>query len=575
MNDDIPPVDDSIDAGKRLVRLRSNVGQSLGERLTNHFYRLTWRTPLHALRLRGRYPLKLLTVPDDPIAGDAVRGRALIAGQIVWRSESIKVADYDFAVATAAPGLDIHMQSFVWLRDLAAGGARAEGAPVAEALTRRWLERHGALVSDTAWRGDLWGKRILYWAAHAPLILSSTDLVYRSAVLNALARGARHLDRVADRMPLGIGRIAAWCGIVAAGLLIPGGDPRRSFGEAGLARALAGNFTNDGGSLCRSPLNQMEAVTLLSMLRAVYVARKAAPPDFLETALNIAVPPLLGATMGDGGLANWQGGSATGEAVNAVVAGSGVRARPLRQARDWGYQRVQSGQTIVIVDGAPPPTSQIATAGCASTLAIELSDGVHRIVVNCGGARMVGTPVPPALAEGLRTTAAHSTLILSDSNSTAIHADGSLGRGVTEVELDRTDTEIGSRIEASHDGYGKRYGLLHSRSVAVSPDGREVRGEDVLRPARANRKPQAAHFAARFHLGPAVEVSPTADGMGALLRISEGALWQFRCHGGALQIDESVWVDGNGRPHNTKQLVVTGDTPPGGASISWAFRRAG
>jgi uncharacterized heparinase superfamily protein len=60
-----------------------------------------------------------------------------------------------------------------------------------------------------------------------------------------------------------------------------------------------------------------------------------------------------------------------------------------------------------------------------------------------------------------------------------------------------------------------------------------------------------------------------------LLRISEGALWQFRCHGGALQIDESVWVDGNGRPHNTKQLVVTGDTPPGGASISWAFRRAG
>jgi hypothetical protein len=28
-----------------------------------------------------------------------------------------------------------------------------------------------------------------------PLILSSTDLVYRSAVLNTLARGARHLDR--------------------------------------------------------------------------------------------------------------------------------------------------------------------------------------------------------------------------------------------------------------------------------------------------------------------------------------------------------------------------------------------
>ena len=41
--------------------------------------------------------------------------------------------------------------------------------------------------------------RVLFWTAHAPLILSSTDLIYRSKVLNTLARGGRHLDRYADR----------------------------------------------------------------------------------------------------------------------------------------------------------------------------------------------------------------------------------------------------------------------------------------------------------------------------------------------------------------------------------------
>ncbi|MFX9680561.1 heparinase II/III family protein, partial [Acinetobacter baumannii] len=81
----------------------------------------------------------------------------------------------------------------------------------------------------------------------------------------------------------------------------------------------------------------------------------------------------------------------------------------------------------VILDGAPPPIARLVEGGCASTLAFEMSDGPHRLVVNCGGARAGVVQLPAALAEGLRTTAAHSTLIVGDSNSTAIHADGTLG----------------------------------------------------------------------------------------------------------------------------------------------------
>ena len=49
---------DGIPPGKRLVRAGGGAGLSLGERMAAHFYRLTWRTPFHKLRLRGRYPLK-------------------------------------------------------------------------------------------------------------------------------------------------------------------------------------------------------------------------------------------------------------------------------------------------------------------------------------------------------------------------------------------------------------------------------------------------------------------------------------------------------------------------------------
>ena len=571
---------DGVEEGKRLIRLGGDKGLSLADRLSERFHRLTWRTPIHSMRLKGRYPLKLIAVPDDPIMGDVPRGRAMLEGMLSFRGERLAIETIDFAKPAFAKTLAEHLHGFAWLRDLSTVATRAQGAPIAEYLMARWLDAHADTVDGTAWRVDLWGRRILFWTSHAPLILSSTDLVYRSKVLNALARGARHLDRGADKAPAGVPRIAAWAGIVAAGLLIPGGDPRRAFGEAGLARALATGLTDDGGAVSRSPAALLETIELLAMLRETYAARRIDLAEPIASALARAVPALLGVTLGDRALASWQGGGPVGAArVSAVIEATGIRTRPLRQSRDWGYQRLAAGTAVLVVDAAPPPVARLVEGGCASTLAFEFSDGAARLIVNCGGARAAQSGMPASLLEGLRTTAAHSTLTIADSNSTAIHADGTLGRGVAQVELSRQESDAASRIEASHDGYVRRYGFSHRRQLMLTGDGRELRGEDALLPAGRRRRRGTTFFAVRFHLGHGVQASPTADGLAAILRLpgqgsATGALWQFRSRGGMLGIEDSVWIDASGRPLHTQQLVVSGEASAGGASISWALKRA-
>lgn len=572
-DDDAGP--DGIDEGKRMVRLGGDKGLSLAERVAERFHRLTWRTPIHGLRLKGRHPLKLIAVPDDPFAGDIARGRALLDGMISFRGEQRAIDALDLGKRETNRALAEYVQSFLWLRDLSTVATRAQATPIAEQLMRRWLDAHADSVSEPAWRADLWGRRILLWTAHAPLILSSADLVYRSRVLNTLARGARHIDRGAEKMAPGVPRIAAICGVVAAGLLIPGGDARRGATEAALGKAIAASVFEDGGTVARSPVAQLDIIMLLTMLRETYVARRLEPPALIAQTLARLVPALLGVMLGDGALSSWQGGGPlTAEAIAQVIAATGVRTRPLRQARDWGYQRLAAAETVVIVDAAPPPVARLVEGGCASTLAFEMSDGPHRLVVNCGGARAALAQIPATLADGLRTTAAHSTLIVGDSNSTAIHPDGTLGRGVGEVELARQESETSSRLEASHDGYVRRYGFLHRRQLVLGSDGRELRGEDSLLPASKRRKLGATPFAIRFHLGAGVRVTPTADGQAALLRLPGNLLWQFRCRGGSMAIEESLWIDGEGRPQSTSQLVVTGEAPAGGASVSWALKRA-
>ena len=46
-----------------------------------------------------------------------------------------------------------------------------------------------------------------------------------------------------------------------------------------------------------------------------------------------------------------------------MVEASGVRTRPLRQPRDWGYQRLAAGSAVLVMDAAPPPVGRVVEGG--------------------------------------------------------------------------------------------------------------------------------------------------------------------------------------------------------------------
>jgi uncharacterized heparinase superfamily protein len=527
-------------------------------------------------RLMGsrRQPLRLIAVPRDHVQGDRSRGDSLLAGKLVCGTETLPLADLDFAAVGAEGPVAEYLQGFSWLRDLAAAASREKGARIAEAIVGRWLLAHGTRI-DLAWRPDLWGERILFWSAYAPYILSSSDAGYRSALLNTLARGARHLEATADKAPAGLKRVTAWAGAAVAALLVQGGAARLARAESGLGRALASAQTDDGGLISRTPFEQVQLVDRLGLLRSAYFAAKHTPPESFETAAAAALSALQGVILGDRALSSWQGGNA-GEAsrLTAIVEGCGLRARALRQPRGWGFHRLSALGTVAVIDAAPPPPPKAAPSGCASTLAFELSDGPQRLVVNCGGPGPSPTPMPEELVSALRTTAAHSTVTIADTNSTAILADGSLGKGVTDVIIDRSEGNDSSRLEASHDGYLRSFGLLHRRVLVLGNDGKELRGTDELVAKARRRARDGTPFAIRFHLAHGIEPTITADGMGAILRSPGAPPWNFRSRGAAIGVEESLMVDGRGIPHRTMQLVINGEAAASGAEVHWQFRRS-
>jgi uncharacterized heparinase superfamily protein len=564
-----------------------------GEALIRMAYRLG--VPGHALAapFRRPPPLRVLATVDSPNRGDRAAGTALRAGHFLVQSVRLPIASFDFsASAHHAPGVERVLHSFSWLADLAASAPRADGAAVAERITTQWLHAHREPGKGPAWEAEHAGLRLVAWLVHAPLVLGGQGAEggkgLKSRLLAAIAETASWLDKRAMREGAGFGQVAAWAGVVAAGLLLPHGKPRRLYGEAGLVKALGDMVGEDGGVLSRCPAAQLDAIRLLTDLIACYDAADITPPPALGVMRELLVPPLLALRHGDGMLGSWQGqGAITADRVNAVIEASGVRTRPLAAAAAWGYQRIKAGETLLQFDTAPPPRARHARTGCASTLAFELSDGPARIVVNCGGAALAGGQVPARIGQGLRATAAFSTLVLDNANSTAVLLHGQLGKGVETVEVERRmvasrGAREATRIEAAHNGYASRFGLVHQRILTLSADGTELAGEDILLPSSKNGKRGKIGFAIRFHLGRGVEVQLSGDKRGAMLLLPDGRLWQFRLRSDradageiTLSAEDSLWVDGDGRPHATEQLVIEGLALRSGGQFSWLLRKTG
>ncbi|PLK27899.1 heparinase [Novosphingobium sp. TH158] len=558
---------------------------STGERFLRFAYKLG--VPGSALARPFAKPARerLLASAEDPLAGDKVAGTALRAGHFLLHGVKLPISQADFGgIARMAPPMERYVHSFAWLADLEAAAPREQCLPVAERIMEAWLTANPKEPKRPAkaglWTVDSAGTRLLSWLVHAPLVLSG-DKASRARAMAAITGHARWLDRHVERGEDLLARFAGWCAITAAGLLLSDGKPRRLFGEAGMVRAIGEMVGDDGGVLSRSPLCQIEAIELLVRLGACYKAVKREPPEAIAAMQSMLVPPLLALTHGDGSLGSWQGGWAIGaEQLSRLIEASGARTRPLRDVRQWGYQRVVAGKSVLQFDTAPPPLSRHSRHGCASTLAFELSHAGQRIIVNCGGAAAAGGLIPARLDAGLRATAAHSTLVLDDSNSTAVLIGGKIGSGVNEVDVERRtlEGERGSgatRIEASHDGYAGRYGLVHRRILILRDDGSELRGEDLLVPAKGKGSRGKVAFAIRFHLGPNVEVRLTEDRQGAGIALPDGSYWQFRSGGGEVSIEDSLWADHHGRPVAIQQLVVQGLASRGGRNFAWLLKKMG
>ncbi len=515
---------------------------------------------LYRLTLRGRTPDRIRVALPYSWPEDREQAEAILDESILFAGRRRPMGRAPWSALQSDTAVAAHLHGFEWLMDLRAVGTRA-AMQRARTLVDDWISLNRRWTSP-AWRPDVLGRRLAAWLSAADFLLADDDDFQRRFLASATMQ-ARHLARVAGRLSGTATAIAAAKGRLLAALSLGVGSVEGAIRQ--LCREIELQVLPDGGHVQRSPTSQLAVLRDLLDLRAALQAGDREVPLALLGAVDRMAPMLRAFRHGDGGLALFNG-SKEGDRrlIDAVLARAGVKGKPLDNAPHVGFQRIAAGRTVIVIDTGRPPADPGLFAH-AGTLAVEISVGRERLIVNCGS--FWGDD--GRWRRAMQSSDAHSTLIVEGASSSESRPSGRLRRRPSDVTAVRRESEGATWLDASHDGYRRRFGVGHRRRLYVNGSGDEVRGEDSLEGERARA------FKVRFHLHPDVQASMVQDGTAVLLRTAGGAGWRFLAAGGVIALDESVYLGPTDLPRRSLQIVVSASPKEPGARVKWAIRREG
>jgi uncharacterized heparinase superfamily protein len=521
-------------------------------------------------------PDRLLIAPQDLRTADSTRASEIYAGRFSFGGKVV-VCDARSPFEIKAPSEDwsVALHGFSWLRHLRAADSGITRAN-ARALVDEWITLHGS-GDAAAKRPEVTARRIISWLSQAPLVLDDSDVRFYRRFLRSLTRQVRQLRHTAAAARDGMPRLLSMIAVMYASLCMANQARHIKSAAKRLSDELERQILPDGGHLSRNPGALIELLVDLLPLRQAFTSRNVAPPAPLMHAIDRMMPMLRFFRHGDGNFALFNGmGPTRSDLLSTILAYDDARGTPVSNAAHSGYQRLEAGGTVVIMDtGQPPPlpASQEAHAGC---LSFELSAKFNRIVINCG---LPGTG-RDGWRQVARATSAHSTATFNDVSSCHFIEAGPIRRmlqgapiisGPRNIEVTREQGPEGELIlRTSHDGYAGNFGVIHHRALMLSADGSRLDGEEMFNPDDGEISAEHDQFALRFHLHPSIKANRLQDSHGAMLMLPNKEVWTFNAYEDRIELEESVYLAGNEGPRRTLQIVIYGRARKV-SRVQWTF----
>ena len=230
-----------------------------------------------------------------------------------------------------------------------------------------------------------------------------------------------------------------------------------------------------------------------------------------------------------------------------------------------GYAILRNKKITIAMDMGSAPERKFSNNYQSGVLSFEMICSGEKIITNSGYFQ----DFKHQLNSISKSTAAHSTLAL-DNNSVCNFKKNNKGKLVIERGFKILNKNVISEknfwnFKASHNGYQKKYGVVHERELNFFPETNKLIGKDKI---FKKKNFKSTNFEIRFHLIPEAKVTKTQDEKTILIEL-ENSGWRFVCEEYLIDVETGLYFGKKNSFMENQNIFISGKTYNQEQTVKW------
>ena len=234
-----------------------------------------------------------------------------------------------------------------------------------------------------------------------------------------------------------------------------------------------------------------------------------------------------------------------------------------------GYTVLKNKKIIFVMDIGPSPTKNFSRDYQSGTLSFEIISNKKKLITNSGYFAKKNNK----FNKFSKSTALHSTLIIEDYSSCNFkktkNSNFIIDKGLKILKKNIVFEENYWKVSASHDGYLKKFGLIHEREIEFYTEQTIFVGFDKILRKNFNKE---IKFDIRFHLDPNSKVMKTQDNKYILIELEDEG-WKFSCDSYDINIDNGLYFGNKNSYKENQNILISGMNNQKEQIIKWEITK--
>ena len=463
-----------------------------------------------------------------------------------------------------------NLHSFLWLTKL----DRKNSKIFTKDIISSWINNFPNFHPDT-WAMEIIAKRIIAWSSNMDITLENSSKVYKERFFLSLIKQSNFLVKNLKNLFYDPSKIICCAAIILSGIIFKENDSNYKIGIKELEKIIKNYFDENGFPKSRNPEEVFICIKYLILIREWFKESQKPIPDFLNEIIYKCGKCYTMLSCSNKQFPLFNGASEINYKDYDIFL-KNLKYKFIFKNHEIGdLIKIKKKKFEFFIDCGNPPPNNFAKNYQAGTLSFELISNKQKIICNSG----YGKYLSPKFTSLSRTTAAHSTLYLNDTSSCTFQKNKSINKvyGNSLVQKHRiinknyTEDKDFYSVVASHNGYEKRFGYIHTRSIKILKKEDKIFGKDELKKTRNYSNPLI--YFIRFHIYPDTKIVKTKAGNSILISLTNGEGWLLQSETNEFYIEKSIYLGNKNKIINNESVSISGNINKEIISIKWEINR--